>query len=197
MRYRTKIAGATLGCLTLAGGGAAFALSPPTTHQAAPAAHQAPVPAARVQPAPVDPVTPTTTPTAAPAPSASPTQAPVTPTTVAAPAPVTTATDAPQSAPSAPVAPVAPDPAQTPTAAPAGAPDGPQPVGPSVTVEQTTCLATWYITTTDPTTGQTSQVEDFYGGDCTEANTLAAEYGGTVTQSTNPVTTTPGELPGT
>lgn len=195
MKHGTKLAIGWTGVLCLAGGAVAGAVQP-TSHQTAPVARVAPTsitPAQSPTPAPVaptaaaQPVTPVTTPAAAPAP------VPVTPTTD----PVTTTTVAPQTAPVAPAPPVAADPAPTPTTAPAGAPDGPQPIGPSVTVEQTTCLATWYITTTDPTTGVTSQVEDFYGGDCTEANTLAAEYGGTVTQSTNPVTTTPGEIPGT
>lgn len=196
MKIQTKITGLAVGCLALTGGGVAVALSP-TTHEAAPVAHVTlPMIAALAPPTPVVPVNPAPTTITTPAPIPAPVQAAATPAPVA-PAPVTTTTVAPQPAPVAPVPPVASDPAPTPITAPTGAPDGPQPDGPSVTVEQTTCLATWYITTTDPTTGVTSQVEDFYGGDCTEANTLAAEYGGTVTQSTNPVTTTPGEIPGT
>jgi hypothetical protein len=65
-----------------------------------------------------------------------------------------------------------------------------------VTIEQTTCLATWTITQTDPTTGATTSVQDSYGGDCTEAQTLATEHSGSVTEVTNPVTTSPGEIPG-
>lgn len=196
MKNRTKITGLAVGCLALTGGGVAVALSP-TSPQAVPvvhATHTTVAPATATLTAPVVPVAPvpTTTPASVPAPVATP--API-PTTTSD--PVTTTTVAPQSAPVAPTPAPAVAPVTTPTTAPVGAPDGPQPDGPSVTVEQTTCLATWYITTTDPTTGAVSQVEDFYGGDCTEADALAAANGGTVTQSTNPVTTTPGEIPGT
>lgn len=136
-----------------------------------------------------------------PAPTAAPDPAPaVAPAPVATtPAPTTT-----QAAPSAPAPVQATVPAASPVASPIVGPpttstttppltDGPQPVGPSVTTQITNCYVSWDTTQADPQTGLPTAVHGAYGGDCGEAQALAAEHpGSTVTEVTNPVTTSPG-----
>jgi hypothetical protein len=66
-----------------------------------------------------------------------------------------------------------------------------------VTIQITNCYVTWTAQVTDPATGLTSPVQQGYGGDCGEAHALAATIpGAVVTQVTGPVTTSPGEIPG-
>jgi hypothetical protein len=82
------------------------------------------------------------------------------------------------------------------TTTPAPAQYGPQPVGPSVTVMVTNCYVTWTATVVDPRTGVSAQVQQGYGGDCGEANAMAATIpGAVVTQVTNPMTTDPADAP--
>lgn len=69
----------------------------------------------------------------------------------------------------------------TPVSEPA---EGPQPVGPSQTVNVPSCLVTYSVTETD-SNGIVSTQQRVFGGDCSEAQALADQYGGTVTEQTD------------
>ena len=83
----------------------------------------------------------------------------------------------------APVAPVVATTTTTTTLPPAV--PGPQPVGPSVTVQVTECEVTWTSTQTNPVNGQVGTHTQSWSTDCADAQAFAAQYpGATIQQMT-------------